>query len=108
MTNKKYYAIIDFLKNIIKDTIFENHVYSVGGCERDILLGNDIKDIDLVIDFIPNGGIKFAEYLYEKHYCYHLYLHLQRLLQLRLQVKKSRKKPCFRHFPLFHTPQKHK
>ena len=71
MTNKKYYAIIDFLKNIIKDTIFENHVYSVGGCERDILLGNDIKDIDLVIDYIPNGGIKFAEYLYEKHYLTH-------------------------------------
>ena len=63
-----YEQIVSILKSIIKDTKFENHTYTVGGCERDRILGNEIKDIDLVIDSIPNGGIKFAEYLYENGY----------------------------------------
>lgn len=71
MTLKTYEFVLSALKILIKGTKFENHVYSVGGCERDRILGNEIKDIDLVIDSIPNGGIKFAEYLYENHYLIH-------------------------------------
>ena len=71
MTLKTYEFVLSALKILIKGTKFENHVYSVGGCERDRILGNEIKDIDLVIDSIPNGGIKFAEYLYENHYLTH-------------------------------------
>ena len=57
-----YESIISILKLLIKDTKFEGHVYSVGGCERDRILGNNIKDIDLVVD-LPRGGIELAEYL---------------------------------------------
>lgn len=57
-----YECIISILRTLIKGTKFEGHVYSVGGCERDRILGNDIKDIDLVVD-LPRGGIELAEYL---------------------------------------------
>ena len=64
MTLKNYEQIVSILKSIIKDTKFENHTYTVGGCERDRILGNEIKDIDIVVD-LPRGGIELAEYLYE-------------------------------------------
>ena len=59
---KNYIEIIEHLKNIILGTKFENHVFSVGGCERDLILDSPIKDIDIVID-LPNGGIEFANWL---------------------------------------------
>ena len=62
MDLKTYETITSILKNLIKDTKFEGHVYSVGGCERDRILDNKIKDIDLVVD-LPRGGIELAEYL---------------------------------------------
>ena len=70
MTLELYEHIISVLKILIKNTKFEGHVYSVGGCERDRILGNEIKDIDLVVD-TNKGGIELAEYLYEKHYLKH-------------------------------------
>ena len=62
MTEERYNAIIDYLWKVLKGTQFENHVFSVGGCERDRILGNTIKDIDLVVD-IKDGGIKLANFL---------------------------------------------
>jgi len=63
MKVEKYLEVLDTLKNIIANTEFENHLYSVGGCERDRLMGkSEIKDIDLVLD-IKDGGIRFATWL---------------------------------------------
>ena len=64
---KNYIEIIECLKNIILGTKFENHVFSVGGCERDLILDAPIKDIDIVID-LPNGGIEFANWLKDNGY----------------------------------------
>lgn len=64
---KNYIEIIEHLKNIILGTKFENHVFSVGGCERDLILDAPIKDIDIVID-LPNGGIEFANWLKDNDY----------------------------------------
>ena len=64
---KNYIEIIEHLKNIILGTKFENHVFSVGGCERDLILDAPIKDIDIVID-LPNGGIEFANWLKDNGY----------------------------------------
>ena len=64
---KNYIEIIEYLKNIILGTKFENHVFSVGGCERDLILDAPIKDIDIVID-LPNGGIEFANWLKDNNY----------------------------------------
>ena len=64
---KNYIEIIERLKNIILGTKFENHVFSVGGCERDLILDSPIQDIDIVID-LPNGGIEFANWLKDNDY----------------------------------------
>ena len=63
MTKERYTEILEHLKTLIEGSVFQGHLYSVGGCERDVKLGNTIKDIDLVVD-IPNGGIMLAEWLY--------------------------------------------
>lgn len=65
MKLETYDMVISILKMLIKGTKFEGHVYSVGGCERDRILGNEIKDIDIVVD-LPRGGIELAEYLNSK------------------------------------------
>lgn len=62
MTKQYFENIIAYLREITKDTIFENHLYCVGGAMRDYVMGNEIKDIDLVLD-IENGGILFAEWM---------------------------------------------
>ena len=62
MTKETYLIVIDTLGSFIVGTPFEGHVYSVGGCERDRLMGREIKDIDLVCD-LPNGGIELAKNL---------------------------------------------
>ena len=59
--------IIEYLRSIILGTKFESHVFSVGGCERDLILDAPIKDIDIVID-LPNGGIEFANWLKDNGY----------------------------------------
>ena len=64
---KNYMEIIEYLRSIILGTKFENHVFSVGGCERDLILDSPIQDIDIVID-LPNGGIEFANWLKDNNY----------------------------------------
>lgn len=61
MTKEQFYKITEYIRSIIKDTEWESHVYAVGGSVRDLLMGNEIKDIDLVID-LPDGGVRFAEW----------------------------------------------
>ena len=63
MEQTRYREILQHIQSAIRDTKFENHVYAVGGCVRDEILGNaQIKDIDIVIS-LPNGGIEFAEFM---------------------------------------------
>lgn len=65
MTHELYIQICDYLQDTIEGTPYENHLFTVGGCIRDEILGNEIKDIDLCID-LTDGGIDFANWLYEK------------------------------------------
>lgn len=62
MKLNEYNAVKEYLRELIKDTEFNNKVFCVGGCCRDAILGDDIKDIDIVIE-LPNGGVHFAEWL---------------------------------------------
>lgn len=62
MKIKEFEQVMEYLRKIIKGTEFEGHVFAVGGCVRDRRLGQDIKDIDLVVDLL-NGGIVFAKHL---------------------------------------------
>lgn len=67
MIVKEFKDIIECLRDIIYGTEWENHVYGVGGCVRDLLMEHPIKDIDLVID-LPDGGINFANWVKEHGY----------------------------------------
>ena len=67
MKLEKFSHITSYIGSIIKDTPFEGHVFAVGGSVRDFYMGNEIKDIDLVID-LPHGGVDFANWCKNKGY----------------------------------------
>lgn len=66
MTKDRYQNIISLLRELIKDTPWEGHIYCVGGCCRDEMFGMEIHDIDLAVS-LPDGGIKFADWLLERN-----------------------------------------
>ena len=65
MTTEDFEKMMKLLRRLTAGTEWEEHVYAVGGCCRDFLLGAAIKDIDLVVD-LPFGGIRFAKWLEER------------------------------------------
>lgn len=69
MTNFDFYKIVEYIKDIIVNSDYENHVFCVGGAVRDLIMGNEIKDIDIVID-LENGGISFANWVKDNGYVY--------------------------------------
>lgn len=70
MEQKQYMEIRHTIRDIIRGTAWENHVFVVGGCVRDELMGGEIKDIDMVID-LPDGGIRFVEWMHAGGYTLH-------------------------------------
>lgn len=69
MTPQKLQGIANYLRDKIKNTKFENHVFLVGGCVRDYLLGDNVNDIDIAVD-LPNGGVEFANWITKEELCY--------------------------------------
>lgn len=65
MTIERYNEIVAFLRETIASTPWEGHVYTVGGCCRDMALGEKIHDIDLAVT-LPDGGVRLAEWLHKK------------------------------------------
>jgi putative nucleotidyltransferase with HDIG domain len=55
-------AALDFLSKMVKESPYKGKVYLAGGAVRDELMGLDLHDIDLVIEF-PSGGIEFAKWI---------------------------------------------
>lgn len=100
MNREQYIELRHYLRDIIQDTAWENHVFMVGGCVRDDLMQNEIKDIDICVD-IPNGGIRFAEWLYNngltenKYVTYPIYctsmFRLKRFPEVELECVQTRK-----------------
>ena len=66
----KFFTITEYIKDIIRGTKFERHVYAVGGSVRDLQMKKPIKDIDLVID-IENGGVEFAKFCMDSNLLTH-------------------------------------
>lgn len=66
MDTKLYHVMCRWLRELIQGTRWEGHLYAVGGCCRDDVMGFDIKDLDLAVD-LPNGGIKFTRWLMNQH-----------------------------------------
>ena len=61
--------IIEKIRNAIKLSRFENHVFITGGCIRNSLLNLPVKDIDVVTD-IADGAIVLANLLAAKERCF--------------------------------------
>lgn len=55
MTREKFNNIVDYIRDITTGTEFYNHIYVVGGACRNLYMGREIKDIDIVID-LPDEG----------------------------------------------------
>ena len=62
MNIKEFNNICNALKEIITGSVFENHIFCVGGCCRDEILGYEIKDIDIAE--AENGLQLFARIQY--------------------------------------------
>lgn len=62
MTDKTYSDILEYFRQLTAGTEWEGHLFAVGGCVRDEILGSEIKDVDIAVD-LPNGGIEFAKWL---------------------------------------------
>ena len=67
MRTGKYIQIKDYLRDLIKGTEWEGHVFAVGGFVRDEIMGQEIKDIDLCVS-LPSGGVRFAEWLRDNNH----------------------------------------
>ena len=54
------------MQDIIRDTPYDGRVYVVGGYVRDLVMGRENDDIDLLIDGGIDAGIEFAKWFCEK------------------------------------------
>ena len=63
----KNLELTKYLKNIIKNTYFENNVFYVGGIVRSYLLNETYNDVDICVS-LKNGGVELGKYLFEHNY----------------------------------------
>lgn len=106
MRTGKYIQIKEYLRDLIKGTEWEGHVFAVGGCVRDEIMGHEIKDIDLCVS-LPSGGVRFAEWLRDNNHAlkevtiYPSYgtamLHLKAFPDVELEFVQTRKEKYIDH-----------
>lgn len=56
---------LDLLRSIIRNTKFAGKVFVAGGAVRDMVMGKDPKDIDLVVE-LDEGGLAFGRFIAQK------------------------------------------
>lgn len=67
MKIEQYQEIKEYIRELTDGTEWEGHIYAVGGCVRDEIMGGEIKDIDMCVTQ-QGGGVRFAEWLHENDY----------------------------------------
>ncbi len=67
MNDTTYHNILEYFRRISDGTKWDGHLYAVGGCVRDEILGSEIHDVDIAVD-LPNGGVNFAIWLLRHKY----------------------------------------
>lgn len=87
MTRQLYNEIIEYIREIIKETLWYKNVFLVGGCIRDSLLDVDISDIDLFVSF-PRGAIRFTSWLKAKDLIFENYQYFKRFGTTKFRFKK--------------------
>lgn len=87
MTTETYKEICAYLRGLVEGTLWEGHIYSVGGCCRDEVMGHEITDVDLAVD-LPDGGVKFAEWLSSRDLCQGVPVYFLRFGTAAFELKK--------------------
>ncbi|MDE7095881.1 MAG: hypothetical protein K2O47_00120 [Muribaculaceae bacterium] len=67
MTDSTYHKILEYFRRISEGTKWDGHLYAVGGCVRDEILGTPIHDVDIAVD-LPDGGVNFTMWLLRHKY----------------------------------------
>ena len=89
MTLTEYHSICDHLRRIIRGTEWEGHVFAVGGCCRDEVMGREINDVDLAVD-LQDGGVRFARWLDRHGRCASRPVYFERYGTAMLQLRAFR------------------
>lgn len=58
----KQFVLMKFLSRVARDLGVGEHIYVVGGAVRNFVLGQPIKDVDVVVDSLALGGGKDSEW----------------------------------------------
>lgn len=67
--DEKILKIVSKLKECIKLTRFQNHVFVTGGAIRNSILDKPINDLDIVVD-LEHGGVMLANLFAARERCY--------------------------------------
>lgn len=59
-------TIMEFLKNAIRGTEWDNRLFLAGGAVRDEIMGKPAKDLDFVVKGNLSAGIDFSTWLAKK------------------------------------------
>lgn len=87
MTDNTYHRILDYFRRISEGTKWDGHLYAVGGCVRDEILGAPIHDVDIAVD-LPDGGVKFAIWLLRRKYLVEMPVLFRKFGTAKLRLKK--------------------
>ncbi|MDE6057580.1 MAG: hypothetical protein K2F93_06165 [Muribaculaceae bacterium] len=87
MTDNTYHKILDYFRHISEGTKWDGHLYAVGGCVRDEILGAPIHDVDIAVD-LPDGGVKFAIWLLRHKYLVEMPVLFRKFGTAKLRLRK--------------------
>lgn len=87
MTDNTYHKILDYFRQISEGTKWDGHLYAVGGCVRDEILGAPIHDVDIAVD-LPNGGVNFAVWLLRHKYLVEMPVLFRKFGTAKLRLRK--------------------
>ena len=87
MTDNTYHKILDYFRRISEGTKWDGHLYAVGGCVRDEILGAPIHDVDIAVD-LPDGGVKFAMWLFRHKYLVEMPVLFRKFGTAKLRLRK--------------------
>lgn len=65
LVENKEENLLDYVRQLLKNSPFEGKVFLAGGAVRDEIMGKPVKDIDVVVS-MPDGGIQFANWITQK------------------------------------------
>lgn len=87
MNNTTYHKILEYFRKISEGTKWDGHLYAVGGCVRDEILGSEVHDVDIAVD-LPNGGVNFALWLLRHRYLVGMPVLFRKFGTAKLQLRK--------------------